>query len=565
MYKWKCRLLKKVVIVAWNICIAQTSTYNDVVVLINQNSEVSERIGTYFAAKRNIPPQNIIRVLTPVQEEIDSVTFEQLREQVETALTICNLKDSINYIVTTKGMPLKVQRQIATASSSVESELMLILGPYASLIGKNGRVISPYYRKATDFTRSQYGIYLVTRLDGYTETDIINLIDKTSAIPPSIPPIHLFVFDQDPTWNPLLTYLNNYMNQAAEQLQNRRMNVLLDSETTFVTSKTHVLGYASWGSNDRNQHLYTTNAQPHFEWLPGAIAETYVSTSARTFTAPAIYGQSLIADLIAEGVSGAKGYVYEPYASAMSDVSVLFPMYVDGYTLAEAFFSATPSISWMDVVVGDPKFRLIPTRLPYYSHNDEEGTKDILPVELAMFTADVNPTGVLLHWKTITENNCYGFEIVRTEKNTENSNVVAFVHGAGNSNVPLEYFYVDENVPQGTYEYTLRQIDSDGSLHIVGKTEVRVNYSVSVLGVTSYPNPFNPSTTITVSLPHRGMSTVKIYNAVGQLLQTLFEGFIEGSCIKSFRFNGENLSSGVYFCIVQNAIERSAHRLLLLR
>lgn len=48
-----------------------------------------------------------------------------------------------------------------------------------------------------------------------------------------------------------------------------------------------------------------------------------------------------------------------------------------------------------------------------------------------------------------------------------------------------------------------------------------VSPSVSVLRLTNYPNPFNPSTTINYSVPADGNVTLTIYNARGQLVNTL--------------------------------------------
>ena len=39
----------------------------------------------------------------------------------------------------------------------------------------------------------------------------------------------------------------------------------------------------------------------------------------------------------------------------MAIVSVLFDRYTSNYNLAESFYMASRSLSWMDVVIGDPK------------------------------------------------------------------------------------------------------------------------------------------------------------------------------------------------------------------
>jgi hypothetical protein len=90
-------------------------------------------------------------------------------------------------------------------------------------------------------------------------------------------------------------------------------------------------------------------------WVDGSIAETAVSTGGRSFTIDTTYGQSLVADLLEDGVSGVKGYVYEPYLTAVGQPSVLLGMYSQGFSFAEANAAANTYISWMGVTVGDPK------------------------------------------------------------------------------------------------------------------------------------------------------------------------------------------------------------------
>ncbi|MCK5773036.1 MAG: hypothetical protein KAH57_04550, partial [Thermoplasmata archaeon] len=95
--------------------------------------------------------------------------------------------------------------------------------------------------------------------------------------------------------------------------------------------------------------------RPHNTWVPGGLAETCVSTGGRSFNYGTTYGQSLIADLIRDGVTGVKGYVYEPYLSAISHADVLFPDYYSGANLAESYYAGSQFASWMGVMVGDPK------------------------------------------------------------------------------------------------------------------------------------------------------------------------------------------------------------------
>ena len=167
--------------------ISQTSSdYSDVAVIVNDNSQISMNIGSYFQQARNVPNQNMIHITTSTLEEIDSLTFELLRQQIEGYLISNNLTDSINYIVTTKGVPLKIYRPVSTgtnfsyiASNSVDSELALMLGSDANSIAANGSIPNSFYSSNQHFSRDSFGIYLVTRLTGYTASDIYNLINRS--------------------------------------------------------------------------------------------------------------------------------------------------------------------------------------------------------------------------------------------------------------------------------------------------------------------------------------------------------------------------------------------------
>ena len=103
--------------------------------------------------------------------------------------------------------------------------------------------------------------------------------------------------------------------------------------------------------------------RPHMQWVDGSIAETAVSTGGRSFTWGTDYGQSLVADLLEDGVSGVKGYVYEPYLTAVSYPDLLTSFYASGYNLGESYTASNGYLSWMGVMVGDPKMSPFSNRL----------------------------------------------------------------------------------------------------------------------------------------------------------------------------------------------------------
>ena len=140
------------------------------------------------------------------------------------------------------------------------------------------------------------------------------------------------------------------MERAAEILRSRGIPVELTKTDTFAGNRAGLLGYVSWGSNDRH---YDAAAYHSLRFAPGAICDTAVSTSARTFL-PTRGGQSLIADLIAQGITGVKGYTDEPLLQAVASPTVLFDRYTQGWTLVESFYAASRFVGWEDIVIGDP-------------------------------------------------------------------------------------------------------------------------------------------------------------------------------------------------------------------
>lgn len=63
---------------------------------------------------------------------------------------------------------------------------------------------------------------------------------------------------------------------------------------------------------------------------------------------------------------------------------------------------------------------------------------------------------------------------------------------------------------------------------------------------TAYPNPFNPSTTISVSLPLAAPIRVDVYNVLGRRVTTLAEGTLTAG-VHKLVWNARGLASGVYF------------------
>ncbi len=113
--------------------------------------------------------------------------------------------------------------------------------------------------------------------------------------------------------------------------------------------------------------------------------------------------------------------------------------------------------------------------------------------------------------------------------------------------------YVDGDVTAGTtYYYYINVYDDGGNSTLSDKIPVFVTDVESEVAIPdkfvlnqNYPNPFNPSTIIKFGLPVQADVVLKIYNVLGQEVQTLVNGVLEAG-FHNFDFNAKNLTTGMY-------------------
>ncbi len=114
-------------------------------------------------------------------------------------------------------------------------------------------------------------------------------------------------------------------------------------------------------------------------------------------------------------------------------------------------------------------------------------------------------------------------------------------------------------------EYDLTYAKIDGIEYGV-KTDVKTNKKMNEkfwLG-QNYPNPFNPSTTINYSLKKPGFVQIKVYDVLGKEMATLVNGKKTAGNY-SVMFNGNNLSSGVYFYVLDYGETKLLKKMMLLK
>jgi uncharacterized protein (TIGR03790 family) len=259
----KLRLIATALIVTATLT-ASAAAAPPVLVVINQNSPASVEIGEYYAKKRQIPAKLICRVRCPAVEDVNQQDYEKLRADIRSYLAKNALKDKIDYIVLTKGIPIRVHNR--DERFALDSMLTVMWADNIS-----SRIDNPYFRAARHFSYADQGFYLVTRLDGYTVQDAKKLVDRSLAAKKQK---GLFLFDLDPSRDKKEGYgwLNQSQRAAIKLLRAKKL-ICKGVRNGFPGGEKGLMGYYTWGSNhpkfDRSKYIGNT-------YLPGAIAETVV-------------------------------------------------------------------------------------------------------------------------------------------------------------------------------------------------------------------------------------------------------------------------------------------------
>ena len=359
-----------------------------VLVVRNESSAISRAVADDYAQRRAV--RNVVSVRcqdSAANSGNETIAYAAYKQNIEKPIgAFLAAHANIDFIVLTKGIPIRIAdttgRGLSNSRTSLDSYLAALgyekspaaVSVHLSDSGFTGTAwANRFWNSVTPFAHAKFGGYLVTRLDGYTETDAKALTTRAlaadrragkSAVDGKV------LLDTCPAFGygdrkrqpravtndsgelDFKEY-NADMQLAADILRSRGVPVELTQTDAFAGKRNGLLGYVSWGSNDRH---YDAAAYHSLRFAAGAICETAVSTSARTFL-PTTGGQSLVADLIAQGVTGAKGYTDEPLLQAVASPSILLDRYARGWTLAESFYAASRFVGWEDIVIGDPLCR----------------------------------------------------------------------------------------------------------------------------------------------------------------------------------------------------------------
>ena len=203
------------------------------------------------------------------------------------------------------------------------------------------------------------------------------------------------------------------------------------------------------------------------------------------------------------------------------------------------------------------------------------GVEAPLPVELSSFAAENQDGSVLLTWITESETENLGFVLEkRTSGNTIWDRIADYINdsdlnGNGTTNETHHYNYIDSDVTPGlTYEYRLAEVDFSGDVSWLETIEIstpeeRTDLLTQFYLKEAYPNPFNPTTTISYDLAASADVKIIIRDINGRNIQEWAQTN-QAAGSYTLTWNAHEQSSGVYiFQMITNGFMDNKKMVLL--
>ena len=103
-------------------------------------------------------------------------------------------------------------------------------------------------------------------------------------------------------------------------------------------------------------------------------------------------------------------------------------------------------------------------------------------------------------------------------------------------------------------------ISLDPSVGIINENPVPKKIAI----VNNYPNPFNPTTTINITVEIQHATSLNVYDINGRLIDLVFQGELEIGT-HEFQWEGTNYSSGVYFIKMKSGDYVQTRKMILLK
>ena len=352
----------------------------EMVIVVNRNDPDSLSIGQHYARQRGIPESRIVHLSAPIKETISIAEYvntvanpllNALLENEWVKGVKAGSKDvygrerlsvsihSIPFVVLIKGVPLRITNdpllieessanlpmQFRVNNGSVDGEIALLLAPPRTSM--TALVPNPYFEKSSISSTDANRLLRVTRLDGPTKANVMNLIDRTLRAEE----IGLMGRAYIDTGGPHAKG-DEWIRAAGDIAEAAFFDIDYETSKRAMNHRDRLDApaiYMGW----YRPHAQAQWRSPRWPVPPGAIGfhlHSFSGTSVRST-------KTWLGAFIAQGYCATVGNVYEPYLEHTHRPQVLLAHLMSGGSFGEAVALSTPSLSWQNVAIGDPLYR----------------------------------------------------------------------------------------------------------------------------------------------------------------------------------------------------------------
>ncbi|WP_170299791.1 TIGR03790 family protein [Desulfobacter hydrogenophilus] len=375
---------------------------DEVLVIANRNASKSKGLASWYMQKRQIPKENLLLVFVTDKETCSRETY--LKKIVPPVRRALDKNRKISAIVTMYGLPLKISspgmtkkeqarmdrltvqkkrfdalkekneplteeqkktlnqvnkkiKQLKTSTdkaASLDSELMLIKKEHYKLnFWLPNPFFLPWRSQKTAIDKSD--VIMVSRLDG-ADASIVKRIVNDSIEAETKGLSGTAYFDarwKDPGQKKVSGYglYDKSIHNAAGRLKKEGVTVVLDDKQSLFQPGDcpNAALYCGWYSLAKYVDSFT--------WEKGAVGFHIASSECATLKGK--NSHVWCKKMLDNGIAATIGPVGEPYVQSFPLPEVFFNFLTQGkLTLAESYLVSLPYLSWKQVLVGDPLYRI---------------------------------------------------------------------------------------------------------------------------------------------------------------------------------------------------------------
>jgi uncharacterized protein (TIGR03790 family) len=311
-------------------------------VVINQNSTNSIALGNYYCERRQIPPENVLRITWAGGNIAWDVTQFQtnLLQPLLQAIAARGLSNQIHYVALSMDIPYQTVN-----GTAVNGTTACLFYGVKTTVGAGGLMLTnSYYFSEGMFpaaapTAAQGYSFLATMLTGNTLAQAKQLVDQGVVSDGTFPsaPARLAK-----TSDPLRNIRHTAFNSAIFNTRLRGDYNLVRTNEDSPVGLSGLLGYQTG--------LAWFNISPH-TFVPGAMADSMTSFGGDIF---GYTGQTTALAFIGAGAAGSYGTVTEPYSTVAKfpDPQNYF-FQARGFSLAECYYQSL-NTPYQGLIVGEP-------------------------------------------------------------------------------------------------------------------------------------------------------------------------------------------------------------------